>query len=113
MQELNTHVQVMSQNEQLKQNADMANQLSMQEKISLANLTSQNQADSESMSAENVAELQRFEKKMAAGQVNAQLAQQMGLANLSNEQSAAMFNAQMNANFDMSADEQRATNGNG
>ena len=100
MQELNTHVQVMSQNEQLKQNADMA-QLSMQEKISLANLTSKNQADSESMSAENVAELQRFEKKMAAGQVNAQLAQQMGLANLSNEQSAAMFNAQINANFDM------------
>ena len=101
MQELNTHVQVMSQNEQLKQNADMA-KLSMQEKISLANLTSQNQANSESMSAENVAELQRFEKKMAAGQVNAQLAQQMGLANLSNEQSAAMFNAQINANFDMS-----------
>ena len=39
---------------------------------------------------------------MAAGQVNAQLAQAMGLANLSNEQSAGMFNAQMNANFDMS-----------
>ena len=100
MQELNTHVQVMSQNEQLKQNADMA-KLSMQEKISLANLTQKNQADSESMSAENVAELQMYEKKMAAGQVNAQLAQQMGLANLSNEQSAAMFNAQINANLDV------------
>ena len=110
MQELNTHVQVMSQNEQLKQNADMA-KLSMQEKISLANLTQKNAADSESMSAENVAELQMYEKKMAAGQVNAQLAQQMGLANLSNEQSAAMFNAQMNANLDMKqfdADQQMA-----
>ena len=100
-QELNTFVQVMSQNEQLKQNADMAN-LSMEEKINLANLSSQSQADMASMSAENVQQLQVYEKKMAAGQVNAQLAQQMGLANLSNEQSAAMFNAQMNANFDMS-----------
>jgi len=101
-QELNTYVQVMSQNEQLKQNADMAN-LSMEEKINLANLSSQSQADMASMSAENVQQLQVYEKKMAAGQVNAQLAQAMGLANLSNEQSAGMFNAQMNANFDMSA----------
>ena len=101
-QELNTYVQVMSQNEQLRQNADMAN-LSMEEKIELANLSSKSQADMASMSAENIAELQVYEKKMAAGQVNAQLAQQMGLANLSNEQSAAMFNAQINANFDMSA----------
>jgi len=100
LQELNTHVQVMSQNEQLNQNADLA-RLSMQEKISLANLTQKNQADSESMSAQNVAELQMYEKKMAAGQVNAQLAQQMGLANLSNQQEAAMFNAQINANLDM------------
>ena len=100
-QELNTYVQVMSQNEQLKQNADMAN-LSMEEKINLANLSSQSQADMASMSAENVQQLQVYEKKMAAGQVNAQLAQAMGLANLSNEQSAGMFNAQMNANFDMS-----------
>ena len=100
-QELNTYVQVMSQNEQLRQNADMAN-LSMEEKIELANLSSKSQADMASMSAENIAELQVYEKKMAAGQVNAQLAQQMGLANLSNEQSAAMFNAQINANFDMS-----------
>ena len=53
------------------------------------------------MSAENVAELQVYEKKMQAGQVNAQLAQQMGLANLSNEQSAAMFNAQIDANMDI------------
>ena len=100
LQELNTHVQVMSQNEQLNQNADLA-RLSMQEKISLANLTQKNQAASESMSAQNVAELQMYEKKMAAGQVNAQLAQQMGLANLSNKQEAAMFNAQINANLDM------------
>ena len=100
-QELNTFVQVMSQNEQFKQNADMA-KLSMQEKINLANLSSQSQADMASMSAENIAELQVYEKKMAAGQVNAKLAQEMGLANLSNEQSAAMFNAQINANFDMS-----------
>jgi hypothetical protein len=100
LQELNTHVQVMSQNEQLNQNADLA-RLSMQEKISLANLTQKNQAASESMSAQNVAELQMYEKKMQAGQVNAQLAQQMGLANLSNKQEAAMFNAQINANLDM------------
>ena len=99
-QELNTFVQVMSQNEGLKQNADMA-KLSMQEKISLANLSSQSQADMASMSASNLAELQVYEKKMAAGQVNAQLAQQMGLANLSNEQSATMFNAQIDANMDM------------
>ena len=102
LQELNTAVQVLSQNEQLKQNADMA-KLSMQEKIELANLSSKSQADMASMSAENIAQLQVYEKKMQAGQVNAQLAQQMGLANLSNEQSAAMFNAQINANFDMSA----------
>ena len=38
---------------------------------------------------------------MQAAQVNAQLAQQMGLANLSNEQQAAMFNAQIDANLDM------------
>ncbi len=101
-QELNTYVQVMSQNEQLKQNADMAN-LSMEEKIELANLSSQSQADMASMSAENVQQLQVYEKKMQAGQVNAQLAQQMGLANLSNEQAAGMFNAQMNANLDVAA----------
>ena len=101
-QELNTFVQVMSQNEQLKQNADMAN-LSMEEKIELANLSSRSQADMASMSAENVQQLQVYEKKMQAGQVNAQLAQQMGLANLSNEQAAGMFNAQMNANLDVAA----------
>ena len=101
-QELNTYVQVMSQNEQLKQNADMAN-LSMEEKIELANLSSRSQADMASMSAENVQQLQVYEKKMQAGQVNAQLAQQMGLANLSNEQAAGMFNAQMNANLDVAA----------
>ena len=99
-QELNTHVQVMSQNEALKQQADLAN-LSMEEKISLANLHQKNQAESENMSAENVAELQMFEKKMGAAQVNAQLAQQMGLANLSNKQQAAMFNGQIDANLDM------------
>jgi hypothetical protein len=100
MQELNNHVTIMSQNEQLRQNADLA-RLSTAEKISLSNLTQKNQAASESMSAENVAELQMYEKKMQAGQVNAQLAQQMGLANLSNKQEAAMFNAQMNGNLDM------------
>jgi hypothetical protein len=100
MQELNNHVSIMSQNEQLRQNADLA-RLSTAEKISLSNLTQKNQAASESMSAENVAELQMYEKKMQAGQVNAQLAQQMGLANLSNKQEAAMFNAQMNGNLDM------------
>jgi hypothetical protein len=99
-QELNNHVSIMSQNEQLRQNADLA-KLSTAEKISLSNLTQKNQAASESMSAENVAELQMYEKKMQAGQVNAQLAQQMGLANLSNKQEAAMFNAQMNGNLDM------------
>jgi hypothetical protein len=92
---------MMAKNEDLRQGAEMA-QLSASEKVQLANLTFENQADSESMNAENVAQLQMFEKKMAAGQVNAQLAQAMGLTNLSNEQSAAMFNAQMNANFDMS-----------
>ena len=98
--ELNTTVQVMSQNEQLKQQADLAN-LSMEERISLANLSEKNKAASESMTAENMAELQVYEKKMAAAQTNAQLAQQMGLANLSNEQAAAMFNAQIDANMDM------------
>ena len=44
----------MSQNEELKQQSDLA-RLSMEERISLANLTSKNQAASESMSAENVA----------------------------------------------------------
>jgi len=98
--ELNTTVQVMSQNEQLKQQADLAN-LSMEERISLANLSEKNKAASESMTAENMAELQVYEKKMAAAQTNAQLAQQMGLANLSNEQASAMFNAQIDANMDM------------
>jgi len=101
MQTLNTAVQVLSQNQQLLQNADMA-KLSMQEKIELANLTSKRQADLATMSAENVQQLQVYEKKMQAGQVNAQLAQQFGLAELSNKQSAAMFNAQINANLDMS-----------
>ncbi len=100
MQSLNTYVQVMSQNEQLLQNADMA-KLSMQEKINLANLNSQSQADMASMTAENRAELLSYEKRMQAGQVNAQLAQQMGLAELSNEQQAAMFNAQIDAGLDM------------
>ena len=99
-QELNNHVSVMSQNEQLRQNADLA-KLSTAEKISLSNLTQKNQASSESMSAQNIAELQVYEKKMAAGQINAQLAQQMGLANLSNKQQAAMFNAQIDSNMDM------------
>ena len=101
LQELTVYTNMMAKNEDLRQNAEMA-QLSASEKVQLANLTFENQADSESMSAENLARLQIYEKKMQAGQVNAQLAQQMGLANLSNEQSAAMFNAQMNANFDMS-----------
>ena len=101
LQRLTIYTNMMAKNEDLRQNAEMA-KLSASEKVQLANLTFQNQADSESLSAKNMAELQRFEKKMAAGQVNAQLAQQMGLANLSNQQSAAMFNAQVNANFDMS-----------
>jgi len=101
LQELTIYTNMMAKNEDLRQNAEMA-QLSAAEKVELANLTFENQADSESMNAENTAQLQIYEKKMQAGQVNAQLAQAMGLANLSNEQSAAMFNAQMNANFDMS-----------
>jgi hypothetical protein len=99
-QQLNNYIQTMSQNEQLLQQADLAN-LSMEEKISLANLSSRSQADMASMSAQNIAQLQVFEKKMQAGQVNAQLAQQMGLANLSNDQQASMFNAQIDANLDM------------
>jgi hypothetical protein len=99
-EKLNQYVQTMSQNEQLLQQADLAN-LSMEEKISLANLSEKNKAASESMSAENVAELQRYEKQMGAAQLNANLAQQMGLANLSNEQQASMFNAQIDANLDM------------
>jgi len=101
LQRLTIYTNMMAKNEDLRQNAELA-KLSASEKVQLANLTFQNQADSESLSAKNMAELQVYEKKMAAGQVNAQLAQQMGLANLSNQQSAAMFNAQINANFDMS-----------
>ena len=100
LQELTTYVNVMSQNEQLRQNSELA-KLSAQEKITLANLTSKNQADSENMTATNVANLQNFEKRMQAAQVNAQLAQQLGLADLSNAQSSAMLNAQLNANLDM------------
>jgi len=100
MQELNTTVQVLSQNQQLLQNADMA-KLSTSEKVSLANLTSKNQADSESMSAENQFELADLNKRMAAAQTNAQLAQQLGLAELSNDQQAAMNKAQVNAGMDM------------
>ena len=100
LQEYVTYVDVMSKNEQLRQNAEMA-QLSAAEKMSLANLSAKNQADSENMSAQNIAELQVYEKKMQAAQVNAQLAQQMGLANLDNKQQAAMFNAQINSNMDM------------
>ncbi len=100
LQELTTYVNVMSQNEQLRQNSELA-KLSAQEKITLANLTSKNQADSENMTANNVANLQSFEKRMQAAQVNAQLAQQLGLADLSNAQSSAMLNAQLNANLDM------------
>ena len=100
LSDLQTFASVMSQNEQLAQQADLAN-LSMEEKIRLVNLSEENKADAESMSAENVAELQKFEKKMGAAQVNANLAQQMGLANLSNEQQASMFNAQIDANMDM------------
>ncbi len=99
-QKLNNYVQVMSQDEQLKMQADLAN-LSMEEKISLANLSNQQQSDMASMSAENVAELQRYEKQMGAAQLNANLAQQMGLANLTNQQQASMFNAQIDANLDM------------
>lgn len=100
LQELTTYVNVMSQNEQLRQNSELA-KLSAQEKITLANLTSKNQADSENMTATNVANLQSFEKRMQAAQVNAQLAQQLGLADLSNAQNSAMLNAQLNANLDM------------
>jgi len=100
LQEYVTYVDVMSKNEDLRLNAQAA-KLNAKEKMSLANLTAQNQADSESMSAENMVELQKFEKKMSAAQTNAQLAQQMGLANLSNKQDAAMFNAQIDANMDM------------
>ena len=110
MQELNTTVQVLSQNQQLLQTADMA-KLSTSEKVSLANLTSKNQADSESMSAENQIELANLNKRMAAAQTNAQLAQQLGLAELSNDQQAAMNYAQVNANMDManfSAEQQTA-----
>jgi len=100
LQEYVTYVDVMSKNEDLRLNAQAA-KLNAKEKMSLANLTAKNQADSESMSAENMVELQKFEKKMSAAQTNAQLAQQMGLANLSNKQDAAMFNAQIDANMDM------------
>ena len=100
LQELTVYTNMMVKNEDLRQNAEMA-RLSASEKVQLANLTFKNQADAESMSAENIAQLQVYEKKMQAGQVNAQLAQQMGLANLSNQQEAAMFNAQINANLDM------------
>jgi len=100
LQELSQATSILSSNEELRARADMA-KLSTSERVSLANLTAKNQADSESMSAENVAELQVFEKKMGAAQVNAQLAQQMGMAELSNAQQTAMFNAQVNSNLDI------------
>lgn len=102
LQRLTTAAQILSSNEQLRLNADMA-RLSTEEKVALANLTAQNQFDATSMSAENTAELQRYEKQMAAAQVNAQLAQQMGLQELSNAQQTAMFNAQVNSNLDFKA----------
>ncbi len=55
------------------------------------------------MSAENMAELQKYEKKMSAAQRNANLAQQMGLANLTNEQQASMFIHTLDVNMDMNA----------
>ncbi len=100
LQELSQATSILSSNEELRARADMA-KLSTSERVSLANLTAKNQADSESMSAENVAELQVFEKKMGAAQVNAQLAQQMGMTELSNAQQTAMFNAQVNSNLDI------------
>ena len=100
LQELSQATSILSQNEELRQRADMA-KLSSSERIALANLTAKNQADAQSMTAENTAELQRYEKQMGAAQVNAQLAQQMGIAELSNAQQAAMFNAQVNSNLDI------------
>lgn len=100
LQKLTTAAQLLSTNEQLRLNADMA-RLSTEERVALANLTYTNQFDSAKMTAENTAELQRYEKQIAVAQGNAQLAQQMGLAELSNSQQAAMFNAQVNANLDM------------
>ena len=102
LQRLTTAAQLLSSNEQLRMNADMA-KLSTEERVALANLTAKNNFDAASMSAENTAELQRYERQMAAAQVNAQLAQQMGLQELSNAQQAAMFNAQVNSNLDFKA----------
>ena len=59
LQRLTIYTNMMAKNEDLRQNAEMA-RLSASEKINLANLTFQNQADAESMSAENVAELQVY-----------------------------------------------------
>ena len=99
LQRLTIASQLLSSNEQLRLNADLA-RLNTEERVALANLTYTNQFDSAKMTAENTAELQRYEKQMEAGRVNAQLAQQMGLQELSNAQQAAMFNAQINSNLD-------------
>jgi hypothetical protein len=100
LQELSQATSILSQNEELRSRADMA-KLSSSERVALANLTAKNQADAQSMTAENTAELQRYEKQMGAAQVNAQLAQQMGITELSNAQQTAMFNAQVNSNLDI------------
>ena len=99
LQRLTIASQLLSSNEQLRLNADLA-RLNTEERVALANLTYTNQFDSAKMTAENTAELQRYEKQMEAGRVNAQLAQQMGLQELSNAQQTAMFNAQINSNLD-------------
>ena len=52
--------------------------MSASEKVALANLTAKTQADSESMNAQNVAELARYDKQMNAAQFNANLAKEMG-----------------------------------
>ena len=100
----------LSKNAAFKQEMELAN-LTNDQQMRLANLTALNQAGSENLTASQQAELAELNARLETNKLQAKIASDMGLAQLSVDQQRAVQNANMVAKVDLTqfTAEQQAT----
>ena len=98
--ELQTYVDFTNKNADFKQQMELTN-LDMKSKVEFANLSALNLAAQDQMTVDQQKALTEYQSKVEVGKYNAELAQQMGIANLSNKQQSAVQNAMNSLNMDL------------
>jgi len=99
--EMQVAANFLQKNGEFAQQMEVAN-LSNDQQMRLAFLTSKNQAESQNLTAAQQTELANLNSRLELNKINSNLAQQMGLAQLNVDQQQAMQNASVVANMDLS-----------